>query len=86
MRNRERSLYITMSLRLSAQSFQPKRDSHIIQIEEDTKDKSTRTLSVSDLGYEFPYTIQSMPIQLTPTKRIWSQMEHAVIICGTTYY
>ena len=72
-----------MSLRPSAPAFQSKQDSHIIQIEKDRA--SVRTPS-SHLGYEFPYTMQAMPIQITPVKRIWSQMENAVMIRGTTYY
>jgi hypothetical protein len=72
-----------MSLRPSAPAFQSNHDSHIIQIEKDPTSASTLTLN---LGYEFPYTIQAMPIQRTPAKHILSQMEHAVIIGGTTYY
>jgi hypothetical protein len=74
-----------MSLRISAPEFQP--HSTAILVECDKKD--SHMISIPDLGYEFPYTMVSVPLptfpKVTPTKRVWTEMITSVAMLFKRY-
>jgi hypothetical protein len=63
-----------MSLRINAPEFQP--HSTVIVVDGDKKD--SHIITMPELGYEFPYTLTSMPLpafhKITPSKRVWTEM------------
>jgi len=75
-----------MSLRPTAPEFQPKKASVPINDDVYSYNKSTRTMTAPLLGYEFPYTMKAMPINITPTKRVWSEMSNLVTMYIRRYY
>lgn len=66
-----------MSLRPSAPEFQP---------QSKTISKDTHVISIPELGYEFPYTMTAMPIRITPSKRMWSEMATSIKTYLKRYY
>jgi hypothetical protein len=70
--------FYTMSLRPSAPEFQP--HSTVISVDE----KDSHVISMPDLGYEFPYIIEAMPLpaftKIVPTKRVWTEMATSVVM------
>jgi hypothetical protein len=67
-----------MSLRPSAPEFQP--HSTVISIDE----KDSHVISMPQLSYEFPYTMEAMPLptfsKSIPTKRVWTEMATSVVM------
>jgi hypothetical protein len=68
-----------MSLRPSAPEFQPilSQPSVVVTVDDSIK-KESHVITMPDLGYEFPYTITTMPLpnfnKTTPNKRVWTEM------------
>ena len=68
-----------MSLRSSAPEFQPNTPYASPALTAMHKE-NTHVLSIPELGYEFPYTMKTMPISInhTPAKRMWSEMTNTI--------